>query len=153
MKTIQLANNKGMVMVDEEDFERVNQYSWCLNGKGYVNGSVGFLHRFIMNTPKGMCVDHINHNTLDNQKHNLRLVTYSQNNMNRRKNSKKETSLYKGVCYNKHRNKWRCCIKLNGKSKEIGSFTTEEQSALAYNDAAKQYHGEFALLNNILEDK
>lgn len=75
------------VLFDKEDFDRIKHIHWNVEldvkGKFYVrNGKAGKLHRLIMNTPKDLVVDHINHNTLDNRKCNLRNCTTAENNQN-----------------------------------------------------------------------
>lgn len=93
MKKIKLTSGK-FALVDDDMFEELNKFSWCLNGgyaiRGYSkNGKQAKLkmHRVIMNTPKGMDTDHIDNNKLNNQRNNLRVCTRSQNCMNRKKRS------------------------------------------------------------------
>ena len=76
-------------------------------------------------------IDHININSLDNRIENLRLATCSQNtrNQNKRKNC---SSKYKGVSWDKQNNKWGAQIRINGKTKHLGSFTNEDEAYLAY---------------------
>lgn len=95
---------------------------------------------------KDMVVDHINGNSLDNRKQNLRLCSRQENNRNSapRKNS---TSKYKGVSWSTCKSKWTVKIRVNGKSKHIGYFSDEKLAAEAYNKAAKQYYGDFAWIN------
>lgn len=85
MKKIKLPHNK-FTLVDYEDFEYLNQFNWFLCG-GYVGRNQNMkrvlMARELMNPLKGMVVDHINHNILDNRKSNLRVVTYAENAMNR----------------------------------------------------------------------
>lgn len=78
----------GETLIDLEDLERVLRYKWRLSTGNYVRGGKGnfdWLHRFIMNCPKDMEVDHIEHNTLDNRKHKLRICTHKENCNNRRR--------------------------------------------------------------------
>ena len=91
-------------------------------------------------------VDHINGNRLDNRKENLRLVTPQQNNMNR-KPLKNSTSKYKGVFWDKNRNKWLVLIMIGDKSRYLGRYQDEREAALAYDKAAKKLFGEYAHLN------
>jgi hypothetical protein len=97
----------------------------------------------------GFCVDHINHDTLDNRLRNLRLATNQENARNQRKhlhcNGKQLTSAYKGVCWSKSANKWEARIKINRKRKTLGYFDSELEAAEAYETAAALHFGEFAL--------
>jgi hypothetical protein len=103
------------------------------------------MHRVILNAPKGMEVDHINRDGLDNRKVNLRLATTTQNVCNRYWRSK--TSKYKGVHFDKSCGKYRTEITLNRKRIHVGKYDSEIEAAKAYDNAAKKYHGEFAYLN------
>ena len=91
-------------------------------------------------------VDHINGNRLDNRKENLRLATPQQNQMNR-KSHRNSTSKYKGVSWDKSRNKWRALIMIDNKYKHIGRYQDEREAALAYDKAARELFGEYAHLN------
>lgn len=99
-------------------------------------------------------VDHINHDTLDNRRQNLRVVTRRQNQANMRKCSKATSSKYKGVSWDKSRNKWMAALgpKVEGKTRRIhlGRFDREEDAALAYNKGASALFGVFAKLNKVL---
>lgn len=108
------------------------------------------MHRVIMNAPPHLQVDHINHDTLDNRKHNLRLVTPPQNRLN---SCKQERSLsqFKGVTWNKRKKKWVTQISFNRKRRFAGYFDNEIDAALAYNQKAQELFGEYALLNQILK--
>lgn len=142
-------------MVDDEDYEYLNQWKWYYRNTGYasrtINSNISIaMHRIIMNTPKGMTTDHINGNRLDNRKSNLRIATYAQNQMNK-KSLPNSSSKYKGVTFGKHliSKPWMAMIKISGKSKTIGYFKTEIEAALAYNEYAKKYFKQFAFLNKI----
>lgn len=110
------------------------------------------LARLIMNAPTGMEVDHISTDTLDNRKANLRICTMLQNRGNRNKQAN-NSSVYKGVTYNKHRynkrKKWQAKICSNGVHIHLGRFLTAEEAAAAYNTKAVELFGEFARLNVI----
>ena len=134
--------------VDKEDYEALSKYSWnaqraykCFYAAGWVGGKVQLMHRVIMTPPAGQMVDHINRNTLDNRKSNLRICSCSQNMFN----SKGKGAWLKGVG-TAARNKskpWRAQIMLNYKQKFLGYFETEELAHAAYCDAAKKLFGEF----------
>ena len=107
------------------------------------------MHRFIMDAPKNCCVDHINHNTLDNRKSNLRIVTHKQNLYNYTKTAKKTSSIYKGVYLHKQSKKWCAQIKVNGNHLSLGLYDSEIKAAVAYNMAARYYFGKYAKLNKM----
>jgi hypothetical protein len=96
----------------------------------------------------GKLTDHRDRNGLNNQLHNLRPATSSQNGHNRPKN-KRNKSGYKGVFFSNTYHKWYAKIMVNGKSHVLGSFQTPEEGALAYNAAAKLLVGEFAYINDV----
>ena len=104
------------------------------------------MHRQIINPSKRKIVDHINRNPLDNRRANLRIVTKSQNNMNR-SGRRGTSSKYKGVSWSKTINCWRAMISVNKKGIFLGRFDSETEAAKAYDEAAKKYHGEYAYLN------
>lgn len=146
--------------VDDEDYEKVKKYKWQSILKGgmyYVRRGVKlnnklvsiYLHRLIMNAPKGLCVDHINHNPLDNRKRNLRICTHKQNMYNTRKNRKDRTSKYKGVYFSKLFNAWGVCLNKDGRTYKKDNIPTEIEAVKLYNEKAKEWFGEFANLNKI----
>lgn len=106
------------------------------------------IHRIIMNAPKGMDVDHVNHNTLDNRRDNLRICSRQQNLWNA-VNKKKYG--FKGIKERKNKKdtKYEVGFRINGKFTRLGSFDTEEAAIKIYNDAIKKYRGKFAYINNI----
>lgn len=113
---------------------------------------VEYMHRVIIDAPSNLQVDHINGDTLDNRKQNLRLCTHRQNQMNRKKSRRKNlTSEYKGVYWCKFSRKWYAQICVHKKSVKLSSHDSEIEAALAYNKAAIEYFGEFARLNVIQE--
>lgn len=158
MKEIEL--NKGYIaMVDDEDYDLVSKYKWQViekksnkyaktrkwNGSGYDHFS---MHRLILGAKKGESVDHADGNGLNNQRFNIRICTESQNAMNRGKNPTSGFK-YKGITWCAYNNRYRAEIYKDGKRYRLGRFKTEEEAALAYNEAAKRLHGAFAKLNVI----
>lgn len=142
------------VLVDDEDLERVQALAWHKGNVG-SHGSVYFehctwgkplisLHRFIMGgTYKdGKVVDHINGDTLDNRKQNLRICTTAENARNGR--TRKNNSGYKGVCYIADKKKYRARITRNYVTYTVGHYHTAEEAYAARCEALKEFHGEFA---------
>lgn len=119
------------VTIDDADYELVSSYRWRLSNTGYAvvgmrnNGiyKVLQMHRLINATPDNMQTDHINHNTLDNRKSNLRTVTASQNQLNRVLQSNNRSG-YTGVRWNKKDRRWIAFISKEGKRTHLGSFTS-----------------------------
>jgi len=168
MKEIKLTQGK-IALVDDDVFNYLNQFKWqALNIKRYNNYyavrstnslSKGkhsfFMHREIMKTPKGMETDHIDHNGLNNQKHNLRICTTNENQRNQKVRGS-STSQYKGVRLMRVKHPygyyfyWGARIVMNKKIENIGNFKTETDAALAYNKRASKLFGEFANLNNVV---
>lgn len=156
-KTITLSNGT-LVLISPEDYERVKDRKWYAhNGKYAYNSSIGFMHRFIMGvSDPDLYVDHINHDTFDNRRENLRIVTKQQNSFNKVVNPSNTTG-YKGVqhsrIYRRSLGLWRDIYKVyihkDGKKKYIGTFKTPEEAALKYNEAAKTLFGEYAYFNTI----
>lgn len=107
------------------------------------------LHRVILarilgrDLLKSELCDHINGNSLDNRRSNLRLATQSQNNFNSRLNIR-NTSGYKGVTWSKQRSKWQAQISVNKTYINLGHYDTPQEAYEAYKEAARKYHGEFA---------
>ncbi len=155
-KEIQLTNQI-FTIVDDEDFEYLNQWKWYLL-KSKTNyyairtsrpeNKLIQLHRVVIQAKKGEIVDHVNRNKLDNRKSNLRICTISQNNQNRKIN-KLNKSGFNGVSWNSNNKKWVAQIAYNNKKVHIGFFNDPIQAAKAFNEAALKYHGEFANLNKI----
>lgn len=153
MKQVQLT--KGYIaLVDDSDFEEINKYKWhVIIGANtqyastwlWVNGKevVLRMHWLLMGKPtRGMVIDHIDKNGLNNQRGNLRLCTNQQNSCNR---TSYGSSKYLGVSIVRKRKtpNWIAYI---GKQ-YLGIFKTEEEAAKAYNKAAQDRYGEFANIN------
>ena len=143
-----------IAIVDLEDFKYLNLFKWFakIDDRTYYaarieNGKKIYMHRQIMQPPCGYVVDHINHQGFDNRKVNLQVITVAENNYNSRKTSKKTSSQYKGVSLNKSTNKWRAVICINGLDMHLGYYDCETEAAKVYDEAAKKYRGEFAVLN------
>jgi len=146
-----------VAMVDDEDHERLSKHKWCTmkNGRthyavrsGLVDGKrkLIFMHRELVCIPDGMFTDHIDGDGLNNQKYNIRACTSEQNGRNSR-TPKNNTSGYKGVSWRKEKKDWLARIMVSGKSVHLGCFEKKSDAVVAYNEAAKKYHGEFARLN------
>jgi hypothetical protein len=144
--------------VDERDYDELAQFNWTYGtGGGYVtrqipcmrNGEraqkLAYMHRVIMQTPAGMVTDHINHDTLDNRRSNLRVCTRAENSRNQSKYLGAKASAYKGVkrTTGVRRESWEARVRKN----YLGCYATEEEAALAYDRAAEAMYGEFACLN------
>jgi HNH endonuclease len=152
------ANGK-FALVDSKDVFEVSKFKWLLTHLGRAKkGTTGpgrksiqiFLHRFILDAPKDMVVDHINGDPLDNRRCNLRVCTRHQNAMNQKK--RKTQVGFKGVrkrVYGKLKNKitWEARIKVDYKEICIGYFKIAEDAAKAYDIAARHYFGEYANTN------
>ena len=158
------------VTIDDEDLSLVSEYRWyayvldgrpnrtikkryvtshiylgCVNGKG--RSRTMYLHRMLLNAEPGVTVDHINGNTLDNRRSNLRIASRSQQNMNRGVPSN-NTSGFKGVSWYKRYQRWAAFIHLpDRKQRHLGYFDTAEEAARRYDAEAMIIFGEFANLN------
>lgn len=158
---IKLNQNKELI-IDDEDYYIISKHHWTYRGvtsktsnlpyvsaHTYVDGKRTTIrvHRLIMKPQKGMQVDHINHNTLDNRKCNLRVCTPTQNRQNCY--SRVGNSEYKGVSFHKRIKKFMAYIRVNKVLIHLGYFVNGSDAAIAYNIAAKKYFGEYALLNKV----
>lgn len=151
MKTLPLT--KGCeAIIDDGDYEWLSQWKWTAVGQPghmYVmrreRGKAISLHRLINNTPPGSFTDHIDGNTLNNTRANLRTVTPLQNMMNRR-GKQGGTSSFKGVWLDpspRNRKPWRSGIRVDGKLLNLGRFETEADASAAYEAAAETHFGEY----------
>lgn len=146
---IELTSNK-FSKIDLDDLERIKQRKWSFSN-GYANSTVEgkaiSMHRFIMEvTDSKIYVDHINHDTLDNRRSNLRKCGNAENQHNSIKH-RDNTSGYKGVYWNKVSRKWTAYINIKKKGKHLGGFDNKEDAARAYDSYAREMFGEFANTN------
>lgn len=153
MKKIPLSQGK-YAIVDDEDFEYLNQWKWYYNkgyacrnvNKGLINGTkkiiVEAMHRRILGIQDSREIDHIDCDKLNNQRSNLRYCSSQENKWNRPR-FKNNTSGYKGVFWHKRVNKFMAAICINYKLKHIGYFDTAEEAAIAYKKEAEKNHGDF----------
>lgn len=100
------------------------------------------LHRYIMNAKKGDVIDHINHNTLDTRKTNLRICDMSKNGQNRKLNAN-NSSGYKGVTWIEKEDRWMAYLMIDQKFKNLGLYDSKEDAALARASAEDNYFGEY----------
>ncbi len=142
------------VILGPQDYEYLMRWKWCYDNGYAVHNSKSLkrlilMHRVIlerMGYKDFARSDHIDQDTLNNLRNNLRPATAEQNNCNRGK-QRNNTSGYIGVSWNRRRKKWRAYI--NGKGKHLGYFDDIKDAARAYNVAAIKYHSEFAFLNKV----
>ena len=148
MREIQLTQGQ-VALVDDDQYEFLMQWKWfahkewksfyavrCGKVDEYVNGKrplIRMHHAIIGFPPKGFETDHRNGRGLDNQRHNLRFVTGRQNQQNQVHRNK--SSQYPGVCWDKSRQKWIVCIRINDIQKNLGYFTNELEAFKAYEQA------------------
>ncbi len=139
-------------VVDAADYERVASFNWYASIAGNrvyarcsIDGRSIFLHRLLTNAPKGMVVDHIDHDGLNDRQSNLRVCTFQQNLHNSRPYGK--SSRFHGVCWDKAGRRWVVYICHNGRSRFVGQFTDEIEAARAYDRKAYELFGEYAYLN------
>lgn len=159
-KTIELT--KGQVaIVDDNDFEWLNQWEWyakyyskrnCYYAVRTISHSGSrkqLMARQIMGvTESKIMVDHADHNTLNNQRYNLRTCTNKENQWNKQKQSNNKSG-YKGVYWDKERLKWCTDIRKDGKTNHLGRFENKIDAILAYNDMAIKLFGKFACINDL----
>lgn len=141
-------------LIDDDDAPLVSQFVWGLKrhpaGERYFYAGKqkphALMHRMIVNAPKGVVVDHINGDRLDNRKANLRLCTHTENIRNQVRVNPPHK--YKGVTLDKQTGNYVAQIGIGKrKYKKVRGFKTPEDAARVYDKLAIQYHGQFARLN------
>jgi hypothetical protein len=147
-----------VAIVDICDAERVSAYQWCALKsrhtwyaktnwqKGDRTRTAIDLHRFVLEPPSGISVNHANGEGLDCRRSNLRFATRSQNGRSSKRRTD-NTSGFKGASWDKINRNWRANIWLNGRGRFLGCFHSKEEAAAAYDRAAIQFFGEFARVN------
>ena len=150
-----------ITLIDTEDLERVKSFGmrWCI--KYYkemdstyadatnweeVNGQLKFtshrLNNLLLNPPKGFCTDHINHDTLDNRKVNLRTVSVSNNGRNRKGKNSNNKSGYRNVCW--INNQWVVQLQIDGKNTRLAYFDDVDEAGQYAEKMRQKYYGEYA---------
>lgn len=149
---------KGLyAVVDDDDYEHLSQWKWHVITSGLrryaarTDHSTGkkrmiLMHRVITAAPAGMDVDHRNHDTLDNQRENLRVATRSLNSINQRIKTNNTTG-YKGVSLDRRRGTYNAYITKDRARRFLGGYESAEEAAAAYDNAALELFGEFACTN------
>ena len=160
MKRIPLTQSK-FALVDDADYDSLRQYRWLTEKGRFTCYAARYSHRFagknisvkmhrqILGLSRGdkrQC-DHRDHNGLNNQRSNLRICTHQENQHNQRRQTRRKSSRFKGVCRVRRRHKWQAQIKYDNRDIYLGYFSDEIDAAKAYDDAARQYFGEFARPN------
>lgn len=145
-------------LIDDVDAPKVSRHQWRVFispwGRVYATTGKGtFLHRYILDAPEGMDVDHVNCDGLDNQRSNIRLGTHAQNVANQSshlmRKGRPTQSRFKGVTvpFEGRQRPYRATISVNGKQQFLGYHPTEELAAKAYDEAARRFFGPFARTN------
>ena len=148
MRTVQL-NRGTFTLVSDEDYDLVSRFKWSVSGGSGARryaarnnaGRTEYLHRFLVSPPPHAVVDHVDGDSLNNTRENLRIGTQSQNLGNQR-----AKGVFKGVT--RKRGHWAAHLSpRNSHRRNLGTFLTPEDAAIAYDIAAREYFGEFALTN------
>lgn len=103
-----------------------------------------YLHRLLIDAPPNSYVDHINHNTLDNRKKNLRITTNDKNTRHRKSKNSNNKSGYRNVCWSEYDNKWIVQLQLNGKNTVLGYFKDVDEAGKFAEEMRKKYYKNYA---------
>ena len=135
---VKMTNCKETMICDFEDWEKFKNFCWSKGNTGYaearVDGKTTLFHHLVIECEKGMVRDHINRNKLDNRKENLRIVTYSENNLN---TSCRNKTGYRGI--SKNGKGFSASITVNGIKKHIGTYKTIEEAVNARNEVINNH--------------
>ena len=141
-------------IVDAADYEWLNQHRWHASTTGtqvYAycthRGRNISMHQFIMRPPKGMVVDHIDGNGLNNRRCNLRICTVEQNVRNFKGRRKKPGATSRFIGVYRYKGKWYARVQCADKRASLGPFNSEAEAAIARDLKAIELHGPYACLN------
>lgn len=150
VKTIELSRGKH-ALVDDEDYLELSKFTWSATNHGTNSYAEGWItrkkirmHRFLLNAPTGLSVDHINGNGLDNRRSNLRMATSSENSQNMRKLRNDSKTGIRGVSWNKNAKKFSAQIHNERRKEHLGYFNVLGDADSAYRKAEDKYFGEFS---------
>lgn len=138
---------------DKEDYDLIKDYSWSVGKNGYLRTQHYatltdiLMHRLITNCPDNLVVDHINHDTTDNRKENLRICTQSENMCNFDLRNDNKTGV-RGVSWSKDRKSWLAELKLNGKYLLHKRYDNFDDAVKARKEAEELYFGEYSYNKN-----
>ena len=159
-----LSNKKGehyICLIDVDDFDKLDQFGykwhllWSRTTKSYyakatkyngiINGKPSYetvlMHRFLMDCPNDMTVDHLNYDTLDNRKSNMRVVTLDKNNKNRQNKANRNSKTgVRNVSYSKLEDKFVVQFQIEGKNTRMALFDTLEDAKRYADDNRHKYY-------------
>ena len=153
MKLIKISSKKYsnlFAKVDDRDYGYLNSWKWgIMKSKGnfyakrYNGGGKRLsMARAIMFPLRKLVVDHINHDTLDNQRHNLRICTNAQNIRNQKLRRDNRSGLT-GIIWHKKAKKWMAYFVFNGNQVYLGIFKCPLLAKIAYDNTTKKHYGEY----------
>lgn len=156
-----MLGHEKFALLDHDNWERLRGFTWHFNLRGYAArlqyrgggqcDAIVYLHREIMGNDPNVHYDHINRNKLDCRRCNLRVASQHDNagNIGKRKQKRKPTSRFKGVSFDRNKQRWMAQGREHGRMVMLGRFRSETAAASAYDSWAKSYFGEFAFTNNV----